>query len=73
MSRENQKYALVSMKTKITCKNCGKEINLPNYAINPHSHVSNVILCECGQSISFIPDEDCWCVSKEGLSQHSLA
>lgn len=53
------------MKTKITCSNCGREISLSNYAINPHSHVSNAIICECGHSISFIPDEDCWCVTQK--------
>lgn len=57
----------------VTCPYCGKEIDLRGYAISPHSHVRTTVMCECGQSVSFIPDEDCWIISQEGLSQHSLA
>lgn len=49
----------------ITCDNCGKVIDLNAYSINPHSHVINTIMCECGHQLSFIPDEDCHIIKQK--------
>lgn len=49
----------------ITCNHCNAQNNLSKYSINPHSHVTNAVTCECcGKQISFIPDEDCWINNK---------
>lgn len=49
------------MLTNITCKYCNTQNDLTKYFINPHSHVTNAVTCECcGKQIYFIPNEDCW-------------
>lgn len=47
------------MITNVKCPSCGQEIDINDYAINPHSHVFNVITCPCGSQVRFIPDTDC--------------
>lgn len=49
------------MLKEVTCKYCNTTNNLSKYSINHHSHVTNIITCECcGKPITFIPDEVCW-------------